>query len=84
MTSSKLPPEALEFFRAQGAIGGKIGGKVAAERMTPEHKLQRARIASAAAAAARSAKKAERERGMLPEVSPEPANPLTPRARPKK
>jgi hypothetical protein len=55
----KLPPAVIEFFREQGAIGGRIGGRRAAERMTPAQRIARAKKASAAAAAARrrSAKK---------------------------
>jgi hypothetical protein len=56
----KLPPEVLEFFRKQGARGGKIGGsaggKKAAANMTPKERIARARKASSAAAAVRKAK----------------------------
>ena len=58
----KLPPEVLEFFRKQGAKGGKIGGKIGGKRsldtMTSEERVARARKASAAAVAARKAKRA--------------------------
>ncbi len=61
MAKRKLPPEVLEFFRKQGAkggkIGGKIGGKRALETMTPAERIARAKKASAAAIAARIAKK---------------------------
>jgi hypothetical protein len=57
MATRKLPPEVLEFFRKQGAKGGKIGGKRSLETMTPEERVARAKKASAAAAAARKAKK---------------------------
>ena len=61
MARKKLPPEVLEFFRKQGARGGKlggsIGGKQAAAGMTPEERIARAKKASEAAAAARKAKK---------------------------
>jgi hypothetical protein len=60
MAKKKLPPEVLEYFRKQGAkggrIGGKIGGKRSLETMTPEERSARAKKASAAAAAARRAK----------------------------
>ena len=50
--SKKLPPEVLEFFRKEGAKGGKlggsIGGKKAAEGMTPEQRSERARKAAGA------------------------------------
>jgi len=35
----------LEFFKQQGAKGGKIGGKLAAENMTPEERSARAKKA---------------------------------------
>jgi hypothetical protein len=57
MAKAKLSPEALEFFRKQGAKGGKIGGKRSLETMTPEERSARATKASAAAVAARKAKK---------------------------
>lgn len=48
MAKKKLPEEALEFFRKQGAKGGKLGGKKAAEQMTPEERTERAKKAAAA------------------------------------
>jgi uncharacterized protein YdaU (DUF1376 family) len=57
MAKKKLPPEVLEFFRKQGARGGKIGGKRSLETMTPEERTARAEKASAAAVAARRAKR---------------------------
>lgn len=58
----KLPDEVLEFFRKQGAKGGKIGGsaggKKVAESMTPEQRSERARLA----VAAREAKRARKAR----------------------
>lgn len=55
----KLPPDVLEFFREQGAKGGRIGGPRALETMTPAERVARAKKASAAAVLARkkSAKK---------------------------
>ena len=38
MAKKKLPPEVLEYFRKQGAKGGKIGGKRSLETMTPEQR----------------------------------------------
>jgi hypothetical protein len=49
----KLPPEVLEFFRRQGAKGGRIGGKRSLETMTPEARSERARKAVAAREARR-------------------------------
>jgi hypothetical protein len=56
MAKKKLPPEILEFFRKHGTKGGKLGGKRAAENMTPAERVARAKKASAAAAAVRRAK----------------------------
>jgi hypothetical protein len=53
---TKLPAAALEFFRKQGARGGKIGGKRSLETMTPAERSARALKASRAAAIARSEK----------------------------
>lgn len=57
MAKKKLPPEVLEFFRKQGAKGGKIGGKRSLETMTPAERSARAKKASDAAVAVRKAKK---------------------------
>ena len=57
VAKKRLPPEVLEYFRKQGAKGGKIGGKRSLETMTPEERTARAKKASTAAAAARKAKK---------------------------
>jgi hypothetical protein len=56
MSKKRLPPEVLEFFRKQGAKGGKIGGKRSLETMTPEERSARAKKASVAAVAARKSK----------------------------
>ncbi len=55
----KLTPDALEYFREQGAKGGRIGGRRSLETMTPAERVARAKKASAAAVVARkkSAKK---------------------------
>lgn len=57
MATKKLPPAVLDFFRKEGAKGGKIGGKIGGKRsletMTPEERTARAKKASAAAVAAR-------------------------------
>jgi hypothetical protein len=45
MPRKKLPPEILDFFRKQGAKGGKKGGTARAERMTPEQRSEAARKA---------------------------------------
>jgi hypothetical protein len=62
MAKKKLPPEVLEYFREQGSIGGKaggsLGGKVAAQSMTPEQRVERAKRAVAAREANRAKAKA--------------------------
>jgi hypothetical protein len=54
--ANKLPTDVLEFFRKQGSIGGKIGGKRSLETMTRAQRRARAIKASKAAAAARRAR----------------------------
>lgn len=41
----KLSPEARKLLQEMGRIGGKKGGKVRAERMTPEQRQEAARKA---------------------------------------
>jgi hypothetical protein len=57
-----LPAEVLEYFRSQGARGGKIGGKRSLETMTPEQRSARARKASKKAAEIRTKRAAARKR----------------------
>lgn len=47
-STMKLSESAKAFFRAQGAKGGKLGGKIAAANMTPEQRSARAKKASLA------------------------------------
>jgi hypothetical protein len=54
--AKRLPPEILEYFRRQGAEGGKVGGKRSLETMTPEERRARALKAVAAREAQRAAK----------------------------
>jgi len=60
MRKAQLPPEVLEYFRQEGArggkIGGSIGGKKAAASMTAKERRARAKKAGKAGAAARKAK----------------------------
>jgi hypothetical protein len=56
--AKRLPPDVLEYFRKQGAKGGKIGGKRSLETMTQEERAARAKNA----VAAREAKRAARAR----------------------
>jgi hypothetical protein len=53
----KLSDDAREYFRQQGAKGGKIGGKRAAAKLSPTQRKARAIKASKAAALARAKKK---------------------------
>lgn len=46
MPKTKLPDEVLEYFRKQGAKGGKVGGKKAAKNMTAEQRRKRAQNAA--------------------------------------
>jgi hypothetical protein len=57
-----LSDEALEFFRKQGAKGGKKGGKRALETMTAEERSARATKASQKAAEVRSKKAAAKKK----------------------
>lgn len=43
-----LPPEVLEYFKKQGAKGGKKGGKMSWANLTPEERTERARRAALA------------------------------------
>jgi len=52
----KLPAAVLEFFRQQGAKGGRIGGKRSLETMTPQERTARAKKAAAKSAEVRSRK----------------------------
>ena len=60
MGKAKLPPEVLDYFRKQGAKGGKLGGSAggtkAASNMTPEQRIARAQKAVAAREANRKSK----------------------------
>lgn len=57
----RLPDDVLEYFRTQGAKGGKLGGasggKRAAANMTPAQRKARAIKAGKAAGIARTKKK---------------------------
>ena len=44
----KLPSEVLEFFKKQGSKGGRIGGKLRLEKITPERRSEIAQKAAAA------------------------------------
>lgn len=62
MAKKHLPADVLAYFRQQGARGGRIGGRKAADNMTAAKRSERARKGGLAAAASRRAKaKAKRE-----------------------
>ena len=58
--AKKMPEEVLEYFRTQGAKGGKIGGKRSWARLTATERSARAKKASVAGVAARRKKAAAR------------------------
>jgi hypothetical protein len=49
MPKSKLPPEVLKFFQD----AGRVGGKLAAERMSRQQRINRAKAAGKASGRAR-------------------------------
>jgi hypothetical protein len=52
-----LPDDAMEFFRKQGAKGGKMGAKARMEKVSPERRSEIAKKAVAAREAKRKKKK---------------------------
>jgi hypothetical protein len=48
MAKKRLPPAVREFFKKQGAAGGKIGGRKRMEGMTEEQRTTLAKKAAAA------------------------------------
>jgi hypothetical protein len=48
MAKRKLPADVLEYFRREGAKGGRIGGKRSLQTMTPAQRTARARKAGLA------------------------------------
>jgi hypothetical protein len=51
--SRRIPAEALEFFRKQGAKGGKLSADARMKKLTPEQRSEIARKAVAAREAKR-------------------------------
>jgi hypothetical protein len=45
MARKKLPPEVRDFFVKMGKEGGLLGGRIRAERLTPEQRSESARKA---------------------------------------
>ena len=48
MARKKMPDDIRAYFERMGRLGGKIGGKVRAEKLTPERRKAIARAAIAA------------------------------------
>jgi hypothetical protein len=61
--AKRLSQDALDYFRQQGAKGGRIGGKRAAALLSPAERTARATKASKAAAVARTKKKQQKAKG---------------------
>ena len=59
---AKLPADALEFFRKQGAKGGKMGGAKSWAALTAEERSKRAKKASVKGVAARRKNAAARRK----------------------
>lgn len=57
MPKKKLPPEILEYFKKQGAKGGKKGWSKAWEQLTPEQRSAKAKKAVQAREAKRKKRK---------------------------
>ncbi len=62
IVTDKLNPEAMEYFRRQGARGGRIGAKRRMEKLTKEQRSDIARNA----VAVRERKRAERNGKLKP------------------
>jgi hypothetical protein len=60
--AKKLPADALEFFRQQGAKGGRIGGGKSWANLTAAERSARAKKASVKGVAARRKNAAARRR----------------------
>jgi hypothetical protein len=67
-TKSKIPEAAMEYFRAQGARGGRKGAAARMEKMTTEERSAVARKAAAAIAKVRSAKAAKEKETPKPKA----------------
>jgi hypothetical protein len=56
MAKKHLPPDVLAYFRQQGALGGRLGGRIVADKMDAAQRAKRARAGGLKAAANRRAK----------------------------
>jgi hypothetical protein len=45
MRKHKLPPETLAYFAKMGSLGGRLGGKARADKLSPERRREIARKA---------------------------------------
>jgi hypothetical protein len=61
--AKRMPPAVLEYLQALGKQWGKVGGRTAAQNMTPAQRSARAKKASLAAAEKRTAARLARQRG---------------------
>lgn len=61
MAEKKLPEEVLEYFRQQGAKGGRIGSKARMEKLTPAERSAYAKNAVNAREAQREQKRKDVE-----------------------
>jgi hypothetical protein len=57
MPHRRIPPDVLEFFREQGAKGGKLSTEARMRKLTPEKRSEIARKAVAAREAKRNGAK---------------------------
>lgn len=55
--AKKLPKDVLAFFRKQGSKGGKLGGRIRADNLTPEERQAIAKKGAEAMWAKRRGKK---------------------------
>jgi hypothetical protein len=63
MRKDAIPAEVLEYFREQGAKGGKLSGKARMRKLTPERRSAIAKKAAAESAVVRSKKAAAKKKG---------------------
>jgi hypothetical protein len=61
--AKRLPANVREYFREQGARGGKMGGAKSWAKLSPAERKARATKASKAAALARTKKKHAKAKG---------------------
>ncbi len=57
--AAAMPEEVRDYFREQGSIGGKKGGRLSWDKLTPEARSARAKHASEAAVKARQKRKGQ-------------------------